>query len=132
MTVLLAEMSTESIVSICGVLLFFGKLIEKVYDRWQLKQAADKVAEKVAEVKTQAAENSEEVKTALKMSDAAKTAHLDRQDVKLKEIASEMSEVKVNTNGLVAKLEEKSKAEGFIDGVKSETDKAEKSHGNRT
>ncbi len=120
---LFAEMSTEAIVAICTTAAIALKFVEKVYDRWQLKSAAKTVADKVVtqaaavavkveEVKTQTQVSADDVKTALKASDAKKNAHLSAQDMVLDTIVQQ-------TNGITEKLEKAA----FAEGVKSEQDK---------
>ncbi len=108
-----AELSADGYVVVVGAIVVgVLKVIEKIFDRWQLLKAADKVAVKVEEVKAQTATDAQQVKDTLKISNAEKKQHLDKQDKVL-------DEIKEQTNGMTAKLE----AASFIAGVKSETDK---------
>ncbi len=101
-------LSTEAVVAICGVVLAALKVVEKIYDGWQLRKAAEKVSLKVEEVKVQAATDAADVKGVLATTDAEKKAHLDKQD----EVLAEIKERTANLE-----------AASFIAGIKSEKDR---------
>lgn len=109
MATLFAEMSTESILAIAGVVMFAFKLAEKVYDNRRADKAAAIIATKVEEVKAQAVTSAAEVKVAVEASDANKKAHLDRQDKKLEEIGN-------NVNGMNAIIAATNLAQGLAEG----------------
>jgi hypothetical protein len=118
---LFADMSNESIVAVLTFGYVVLKFVEKVYDDWRLSTAARVVAE-------HAAAAAQEVKVALMIGDQKKQDHLNAQDASIRvlgdqlhQVVGDVHEVKAQTNGMLAKLEDAS----FQKGVKSETDKTD-------